>query len=243
MENFENWNKKVRKKNLDNNLNSYKNSTQRDYDKEPIIIKNYNGMNLLFYIIIAIIIPTIFIKILYNYGAINLPYGGRSYLLYNQNFTFILSILFLIVIAVYCYFSKESDIIINDFYVTYYGDISNGLEVAKINNDDFLKENYNIKINILCLFFCIVSILSGFSYQEIIFIISILFVRFFPLFLFSVHKNRNFKFFNPSYISIKTKSGGKKIIPLVLQKDTIEVREYFLKKLNIDISNKINYFM
>lgn len=243
MENFENWNKNIRKKNLDNNLNSYKNSTKRDYDKEPIIIKNYNGMNLLFYITIASIIPTVFIKILYNYGAINLSYGGRSYLLYHQNFTFILSILFLIVIAVYCYFSKESDIIINNFYVTYYGDISNGLEVAKINNDDFLKENYNIKINILCLFLCIVSILSGFSYQEIIFIISILFVRFFPLFLFSVHKNRNFKFFNPSYISIKTKSGGKKIIPLVLQKDTIEVREYFLKKLNIDISNKINYFM
>ena len=180
---------------------------------------------------------------MYNYGAINLPYGGRSYLLYNQNFTFILSILFLIVIAVYCYFAKESDIIINNSYITYYGDISKGLEVIKINNDDFLKENYNIKINILCLFFCIVSVLSGFSYQEIIFIISILFVRFFPLFPFSVHKNRNFKFFNPSYISIKTKSGGKKIIPLVSQKDTIEVREYFLKKLKINIDNKMNYLM
>jgi len=220
-----------------------KSKNLRDYDKEPIILTNYSAMNLLFYILVAIIIPTIFIKILYNYGAINLPYGGRSYLLYNQNFTFILSILFLIVIAVYCYFAKESDIIINNSYITYYGDISKGLEVTKINNDDFFKENYNIKINILCLFFCIVSVLSGFSYQEIIFIISILFVRFFPLFLFSVHKNRNFKFFNPSYISIKTKSGGKKIIPLVSQKDTIEVREYFLKKLNIDISNKINYFM
>ncbi|MBP3207170.1 MAG: hypothetical protein J6M21_02795 [Campylobacter sp.] len=220
-----------------------KSKNLRDYDKEPIILTNYSAMNLLFYILVAIIIPTIFIKILYNYGAINLPYGGRSYLLYNQNFTFILSILFLIVIAVYCYFAKESDIIINNSYITYYGDISKGLEVTKINNDDFLKENYNIKINILCLFFCIVSVLSGFSYQEIIFIISILFVRFFPLFLFSVHKNRNFKFFNPSYISIKTKSGGKKIIPLVSQKDTIEVREYFLKKLKINIDNKMNYLM
>lgn len=235
MENFEN-------KNLNNKLN-IKKSNLRNYDENPIVIQNYKNIHLLFYIIIAIIIPTIFIKILYNYGAINLPYGGRSYLLYNQNSTFILSILFLIVIAVYCYFAKESDIIINNSYITYYGDISKGLEVTKINNDDFLKENYNIKINILCLFFCIVSILSGFSYQEIIFIISILFARFFPLFLFSVHKNRNFKFFNPGYISIKTKSGGKKIIPLVSRKDTMEVREYFLKKLNIDISNKINYFM
>ena len=34
MENFENWNKKVRNKNLNENSN------QRDYDKEPIIIKN-----------------------------------------------------------------------------------------------------------------------------------------------------------------------------------------------------------
>lgn len=43
MENFENWNKKVRKKNLNDNLNSNENtnSTQRDYDKEPLIIKSY----------------------------------------------------------------------------------------------------------------------------------------------------------------------------------------------------------
>ena len=51
MENFENWNKNVRKKNLNNsdgnsnsdentNLNDISNSNQRDYDKEPIIIKN-----------------------------------------------------------------------------------------------------------------------------------------------------------------------------------------------------------
>ena len=34
MENFENWNKNVRNKNSNENL------SQRDYDKEPIIIKN-----------------------------------------------------------------------------------------------------------------------------------------------------------------------------------------------------------
>ena len=72
MENFENWNKNIRKKNLDNNLNSYKNSTKRDYDKEPIIIKNYNGMNLLFYITIASIIPTVFINIAPKYFCLRI---------------------------------------------------------------------------------------------------------------------------------------------------------------------------
>ena len=44
MENFENWNKKVRKKNLNGNSNSNENTNlnQRDYDKEPIIIKDYH---------------------------------------------------------------------------------------------------------------------------------------------------------------------------------------------------------
>lgn len=48
----------------------------RDYDKEPIVIKNYSIMHLLFYIIIAIIIPSIFIKILYNKGLMDLCEGA-----------------------------------------------------------------------------------------------------------------------------------------------------------------------
>lgn len=41
MENFENWNKNVKKRNLNSNENANLNdSNQRDYDKEPIIIKN-----------------------------------------------------------------------------------------------------------------------------------------------------------------------------------------------------------
>ena len=43
MENFENWNKNVRKFNLNSsneNSDNNTNLTQRDYDKEPIIIKN-----------------------------------------------------------------------------------------------------------------------------------------------------------------------------------------------------------
>ncbi|MDA3049659.1 hypothetical protein OFO03_01685 [Campylobacter sp. JMF_02 ED1] len=236
MENFENWNKNVRNKNSDENLN------QRDYDKEPIILTNYSAMNLLFYILVAIIIPTIFIKILYNYGAINLTYGSRSYLLYNQNSTFILSILFLIVIATYSYFAKkESDIIINNSYITYFGNNLKGFEIKNINKNSFIMENHKIKINLLCLFFVILSLIPNFDYQGIIFAVSFIFVRFFPIFLFSFWQNKGF--YNPRFLSIKTKSGGKTIIPLVSQKDTIEVREYFLKKLNIDISNKINYFM
>nr|WP_314089796.1 hypothetical protein [uncultured Campylobacter sp.] len=41
MENFENWNKNFKKRNLNSNENANLNdSNQRDYDKEPIVIKN-----------------------------------------------------------------------------------------------------------------------------------------------------------------------------------------------------------
>lgn len=214
----------------------------RDYDKDPIVIKNYNIMHLLFYIIIAIIIPSIFIKILYNKGLIDLYYGGRTYLLYNQNSTFILSILFLCLFALYCYFAKENDIIINNSHITYFKNISSGLEIFKINNDSFIKKNYKLKINVLCFILCLISLLSGFGYQEIIFAASILVVRFLPIFLFSMLHNKKFEFYNPGYLYIKTRT-GKQIIPLVSKKDTKEVREYFLNKLNIDIGDKVNYFM
>ena len=214
----------------------------RDYDKDPIVIKNYSIMHLLFYIIIAIIIPSIFIKILYNKGLIDLYYGGRTYLLYNQNSTFILSVLFLCLFALYCYFAKENDIIINNLHITYFKNISSGLEIFKINNDNFIKKNYKLRINVLCFILCLISLLSGFGYQEIIFVISILVVRFLPIFLFSILQNKKFEFYNPGYLYIKTRT-GKQIIPLVSKKDTKEVREYFLNKLNIDIIDKVNYFM
>jgi hypothetical protein len=214
----------------------------RDYDKDPIVIKNYNIMHLLFYIIIAIIIPSIFIKILYNKGLIDLYYGGRTYLLYNQNSTFILSVLFLCLFALYCYFAKENDIIINNSHITYFKNISSGLEIFKIDNDSFIKKNYKLKINVLCFILCFISLLSGFGYQEIIFVVSILVVRFLPIFLFSMLYDKKFEFYNPGYLYIKTKT-GKQIIPLVSKKDTKEVREYFLNKLNIDIGDKVNYFM
>jgi len=214
----------------------------RDYDKDPIVIKNYNIMHLLFYIIIAIIIPSIFIKILYNKGLIDLYYGGRTYLLYNQNSTFILSVLFLCLFALYCYFAKENDIIINNSHITYFKNMLSGLEIFKIDNNSFIKKNYKFKINVLCFILCLISLLSGFGYQEIIFVASIFFVRFLPIFLFSILQNKKFEFYNPGYLYIKTRT-GKQIIPLVSKKDTKEVREYFLNKLNIDISDKVNYFM
>ena len=232
---FENCNKNSKSKKIEN-------SNHRNYDKEPIVIKNYNIIHLIFYIIIAIIIPSIFIKILYSKGLIDLYYGGRTYLLYNQNSTFILSILFLCLLALYCYFAKENDIIINNSHITYFKNISSGLEIFKINNDSFIKKNYKFKINVLCFFVCLISLSSGFGYQEIIFVISILFVRFFPIFLFSICQNKKFEFYNPGYLYIKTRT-EKQIIPLVSKKDTKEVREYFLNKLDIDISDKINYFM
>lgn len=64
--------------NFDNsNLNNKTNSNKRDYEKEPIILKNYNAGNLLSYFLITMIFCGTFIKIMYEYGAINFYYGGR----------------------------------------------------------------------------------------------------------------------------------------------------------------------
>ena len=55
MENFENWNKNVKKRDLNSNENANLNdSNQRDYDKEPIVIKNpyeFFLSNLFFFLI------------------------------------------------------------------------------------------------------------------------------------------------------------------------------------------------
>lgn len=200
----------------------------RDYDKDPIVIKNYSIMHLLFYIIIAIIIPSIFIKILCNKGLIDLYYGGRTYLLYNQNSTFILSVLFLCLFALYCYFAKGNDIIINNSYITYFKNISSGLEIFKINNDSFIKKNYKLRINVLCFILCLISLLSGFGYQGIIFVVSIIFVRFLPILLFSILQNKKFEFYNPGYLCIKTRT-VKQIIPLVSKKRYKRGKRIFFK--------------
>ena len=63
-----------------------------------------------------------------------------------------------------------------------------------------------------------------------------------PIILFYFHKNKNFAFFNPGYLCIKTKY-YKKIIPLVSKDNTSKVKKYFLEKLDIDITNKINRFI
>ncbi len=230
--------------NFDNsNLNNKTNSNKRDYEKEPIILKNYNAGNLLSYFLITMIFCGTFIKIMYEYGAINFYYGGRTYLTYHENSTFITYTLMEFIVAIYFYRKKENDIVINDLYITYIGNYnSNGISIENINKTNFIKENYNVKINIIILCLCIFSSLGSSILEIIIFIISYSFIRFFPIFLFSIKQNKSFSFYNPGYLYVKTKY-HKEIIPLVSKNDTKEVKKYFLEKLNIDITDKINYFL
>ena len=126
-------------------------------------------------------------------------------------------------------------------YITYIGNYnSSGISIENINKTNFVKENYNVKINIIILCLCIFSSLGSHISEIIIFIISYNFIRFFPIFLFSIKQNKSFSFYNPWYIKTKY---HKEIISLVSKNDTKEVKKYFLEKLNIDITDKINYFL
>ncbi|MCZ6106003.1 hypothetical protein [Campylobacter ureolyticus] len=126
------------------------NLDKRDYDKEPLIIKNYNSANLLSYILISFIIYSIFIKFLYNFGLIDLSYYGRTYLTYHENLTFIVYIFLEFLAAIYFYHIKEKDIIINNSYITYFGNNnSKGLDIEILNEKNFINEKYNLKINFI----------------------------------------------------------------------------------------------
>ena len=219
------------------------NLDKRDYDKEPLIIKNYNSANLLSYIFISLIIYSIFIKFLYNFGLIDLSYYGRTYLTYHENLTFIVYIFLEFLATIYFYHIKEKDIIINNSYITYFGNNnSKGLDIEILNEKNFINEKYNLKINFIFFIFLVIAFIGGINFSNFIFAFGIFFVRYMPIILFSFHKNKNFTFFNPGYLCIKTKY-YKKIIPLVSKDNTSKVKKYFLKKLDIDITNKINYFI
>ncbi len=219
------------------------NLDKRDYDKEPLIIKNYNSANLLSYIFISLIIYSIFIKFLYNFGLIDLSYYGRTYLTYHENLTFIVYIFLEFLATIYFYHIKEKDIIINNSYITYFGNNnSKGLDIEILNEKNFINEKYNLKINFIFFIFLVIAFIGGINFSNFIFAFGIFFVRYMPIILFSFHKNKNFTFFNPGYLCIKTKY-YKKIIPLVSKDNTSKVKKYFLEKLDIDITNKINYFI
>ncbi|MCZ6160564.1 hypothetical protein [Campylobacter ureolyticus] len=244
--NKENSNKNLKNEsNLDNSQisNNKTNLNKRDYDKEPLIIKNYNSANLLSYILISLIIYSIFIKFLYNFGLIDLSYYGRTYLTYHENLTFIVYIFLEFLAAIYFYHIKEKDIIINNSYITYFGNNnSKGLDIEILNEKNFINEKYNLKINFIFFIFLVIAFIGGINFSNFIFAFGIFFVRYMPIILFSFHKNKNFTFFNPGYLCIKTKY-YKKIIPLVSKDNTSKVKKYFLEKLDIDITNKINYFI
>ncbi|QKF84216.1 putative membrane protein [Campylobacter ureolyticus] len=239
------------KKNLENELNldnsqisnNKTNLDKRNYDKDPLIIKNYNSANLLSYILISLIIYSIFIKFLYNFGLIDLSYYGRTYLTYHENLTFIVYIFLEFLAAIYFYHIKEKDIIINNSYITYFGNNnSKGLDIEILNEKNFINEKYNLKINFIFFIFLVIAFIGGINFSNFIFAFGIFFVRYMPIILFSFHKNKNFTFFNPGYLCIKTKY-YKKIIPLVFKDNTSKVKKYFLEKLDIDITNKINRFI
>ena len=94
MENFENWNKKKFNKNLNTNSN------QRDYDKNPLIIKDFIK-EISFYMFFPAIFYLILTKILFDKGIITFMTTKTIYNKFDSNILFVSSIIATIILAIW----------------------------------------------------------------------------------------------------------------------------------------------
>ena len=257
MENFENWNKNVRKKNLNDNSNSNENTNsnenQRDYDKEPLILRDYSReiklhgvLNLIFFFIALLFIFAIQSHIEFD------EYDELVKKIFILCFIFVgfLTISYMITIN-----SKEHYVSLSsNMKATYY---DNNLQIRKIHSlsgnkefSSFLYQINRIK-NICC--FILVGIFLFTLDAEIIFIfifVSFLAVIYDILFRMLVYKKSNknltnFWDYSQKFVidigwidDIRFVTAGATIC-FFNQKDHDELKEYFLSLFHINLDTDI----
>lgn len=263
MENFENWNKKVRKKNLNGNSNSNENtnSTQRDYDKEPIIIKNYEQFfvsNLFFYsLFLAVIIGMPFFNLVFNTPIPNFDFNDKGFLII---FCFFMLLLLQLIISFYIHTIKHKhEIYFTNSSVDFYKD---GVLQRKCLHKD-------IRDNICKRFWVYNFIGSSEEFMTICFYILLLTIGGWTLFIPLYISNLIFKFC--THIIVGGKIQDFKVFPFIIiadpqydrntapqtmiisgkyfliytknKQDYSDIKEYFLQTSNINIDFiKKHYF-
>ena len=230
MENFENWNKKK----FDKNLNTNSNENKRDYDKEPLIIKDYNGEVTSFWTLFVFIFILIAIAFSDNKFVV-LPFLIWIFKSENQyknaEFKFTNSSIL-----------HTSPKFIKEIGTQRIDKIQKSMQIFyEIHNEKvenkFLKYFVNIFLILwlLGIIFVVIVIENQLASILPIFIIFLLGL-FVPQVLYHLKKDKNFL---TLYDTILVKTDDFKICIFIAKNDDYkEIRKYFLFKKGIDI-NKV----
>lgn len=226
--------------NLENKPN-VKKSNLRDYDENPIVIRDFIK-EISFYMFFPAIFDLILTKILFDNGVITFMTTNTIYDKFNNNVNFIFSIILAIIVAFW--FKKR--IGTNDDEFKFFNSkialsaiISIETNSLKASNFIIDKRTMLLPIFIVAMFF---SLFMGAMNMANIFG-GIIILFYCPFMILSVVRNGSLSsLFSFGFLLIKTKH-GEKVIPIITKKDKDDLRKYFLEVAGIDIEKKINYLM
>ena len=260
MENFENWNKNIKNKN----------SNQRDYDKEPIIIKNpyeFFLKNLDLFCFIGSFVALLIICI--DYYGDDIDKKEMIKTLYYSLFGFVIVH---IIWAFYYYIIKNKcetkftnktiEFIIN-------GEVK---RVKKLIDLEPFERNFNLPYSHgiyfhLSIFFPIVLVSIGLksilpilimiAYYALWIFLNFLFKLFFYLILGGKLKHFSlfpaFKFYRPEYpgsllwrlatVDMRPYNGKFHMIYIIKHQDYLDLQKYFFEKKHIDLNSVKKTFM
>ena len=264
MENFENWNKKVRKKNLDDSLNLKENEnlSQRDYDKDPIIIKDYhqifNSILSLFSALVAFMILLniyvyIFGYLIYRPNDGVIKEFGKHINLVNLIIILILVIDFMITYYIFAIHRKAEIHFTNKFIRFYeFGKLqyssANGNLRDIICKPFWLEDREGNGGILLSIFVNQIIALAFFKAIGIFFIVCYFFANIFLKACFHLIIKRNLKDFTPFFsiivdepqrngwaYNINVLRGKFYMVCIFDKKDYLEIKQWFLDKKNINI--------
>lgn len=227
-------------KNLNNKTN-VKKANLRNYDENPIVIKDFIK-EISFYMFFPAVFYLILTKILFDKGVITFMTTNTIYSEFNNNIIFISSIIATIILAIW--FKKR--IGTNDTEFKFFNSkialnsiVSIETNSLKASNFIIDKRTMLLPIFIVAMFF---SLFMGAMNMAHIFggIIILFYCQFMIL---SVVRNGSLSsLFSFGFLLIKTKY-GEKFIPIITKQDKDDLRKYFLEVTGIDIEKKINYLM
>lgn len=261
MENFENWNKKVIKKNLNDNSNSNENtnSNQRDYDKEPLILRDYSKemlvhgiLNFIFFFIALLFVSAIQGHIKFD------EFDELVKKIFILCFIFVgfLTISYMITIN-----SKERYVSLSNRKATYYNNDLQPYEIhTLIGNKEFISAMHIIIgsklfiyipliISIICFFFTLNT-----EFIQVIFVFSLILfltILYDILFRILLYKKNNknltnfWKYSQKFVINIGWERGGRTLrhrgatLCFFNQKNHDELKEYFFTIFHLDLDKDL----
>ena len=226
--------------NCNKNSNSSNSINKRDYDKEPLVIKDFRK-EILFYCFIPAIFYVILNKILFDKGIITFRVISVSHDTYSSDFGYITTIIFIIIVALYV----KKNIAKNDIEFKFFDskialNKVDFIDTNLLKDTDFIIDNRTKLFPILLIVLYFLFLIDLDMAHTIGGIIMLIYC---PFILLSIVRNKSIKnCFSLGFLIIKNRYGNV-YIPIFSKKNKDNLRNYFLEVLGIDIEKKINYLM